>query len=472
MSNETKGNPLGTKPILPLLMQYAIPSIISMLVTSIYNIVDQLYISWDVGNVGNGATTVAFPIITVGLAFALLVGNGSAAFISINLGSGNKEDAQKSLGQAVVLCVVSSVVLMALGLLFLEPLLKMLGGSEVMDYARDYTSVILLGFPLNSLGVCLSNIIRADGSPRHSMFCVLVGAVLNVILDPIFIFVFGMEVKGAAIATVISQGASMLVVLYYFWKRGKILRFQNTSYRLIPPMARRICALGSASFITQMAIAIVNTVLNISLTYYGAQTVYGSVKALSAMGIVMKINAIVISVVLGFVIGAQPLLGYNYGAGNYSRVRRTYFTEISFTFAIGAIACLVFVTMPQVIISILRDPDPLFNEFAAKSMRTYLCCLFTVGIQIPSANYFQAVGKPLKAMTLSMSRQILLLVPAILILPLFFGLDGVLYAAPVADVGALLITSFFIIREMRHLGKAVVIQETEISLKGGAQNAS
>lgn len=445
---------LARKPVLPLLLQYAVPGIISMLVTSLYNIVDQVFIGRGEGYLGNGATTLAFPVITVGLAFALLIGNGAAALVNIQMGAGKKEDAQKALGHSLTLCLGSSILLMLVGLVVIEPLFRLMHASEeVMPYALTYTGIILLGFPLNGIGVCLSNLIRADGSPRYSMLSVLAGALLNVVLDPIFIFQFGMGVAGAAIATVISQGVSMLVVLYYFWRRGQTLRFRETRYKPERRYTLRILALGSSSFITQAAIALVNAVMSFSLSFYGEGSIYGSDIPLSAMGIVMKISAIVISVVLGFVVGAQPILGFNYGAGNYARVRRTYLTTISFTFTFTALSCLFFVIFPEVAVSIFNDPDPHFNEFAARSMRIFLCCMFTAGIQIPSANYFQAVGKPLKAMTLSMTRQILLLVPALLILPIFFGLDGILYAGPMSDLGSMCVTVCFIVWEMRKLGK-------------------
>ena len=451
-----ENNHLGTQTIPRLLLKYAVPSVVSMLVMSLYNIVDQIFIGWGVGYLGNTATTVAFPLTTVGLAMALLIGNGSAAFISLELGKGRSDQAKKTVGNAMTLLIVCGVVYAALVLVFLRPVLSVLGATDtIMPYAVDYTSIIMLGMPFAMLGTSLSNIIRADGSPRYSMVSTVFGAVLNTILDPIFIFVFGMGVKGAAIATVLSQMISAGLTLYYVLRRAKFTRLSGRNMRLDGGLMRRVLALGSSSFITQAAITVVNVVLNNSLRHYGGLSSYGAEIPLAAMGIVMKINSILISTILGICIGAQPILGYNYGAGNYERVKRTYKTGLSITASVSTICCLLFIFTPEPFIAMFGDSSPEFTEFACRAMSIFLSCVFCAGIQIPSSNYFQAVGKPLKAMTLSMSRQILFLVPLILILPLFFGLDGILYAGPVGDLCALAVTGVFILREMRHLNLVI-----------------
>jgi len=451
--NAEKRNPLGYESIPSLLLKYGIPSVISMLVMSLYNIVDQIFIGHSpAGYLGNAATTVAFPLVTIMLALALLIGNGSAAYISLQMGKGNRGVAQKALGTAVTLLLVLGVAVGAGALLFLEPVLRLLGATDaVMPYAVEYTSVIVMGAPAAMLSTALANIIRADGSPRFSMAASLSGAVLNTILDPIFIFTLGMGVRGAAVATVLSQCVSALLCLYYVLRRANYITLTKGNLRLDFPLAKTLAAYGSSSFVTQMAITVVNVVLNNTLVAYGTLSPYGREIPLSAMGIVMKISAILISCILGIIIGAQPILGYNYGAGNYKRVRQTFLLEVSVTFSLAAVVNVLFVFTPETFIGIFGKGSPQFTEFACMALSTYLCCVFAAGIQIPSANYFQAVGKPLKAMTLTMTRQLFLLVPAIILLPRFFGLQGVLYAAPVADVLSLLITGFFILRELRGL---------------------
>lgn len=452
MSEKSVQNPLAAQTIPRLLLKYAIPSVVSMLVMSLYNIVDQIFIGWGVGYLGNSATTVTFPLVTVGLSVALLIGNGSSAFISLELGRGRSEQAQRILGNAVSFLIIAGIVYAVLVLGFLKPVLSVLGATDaVMPYAADYASVIMLGMPFSMMGTAVSNIIRADGSPRYSMACNLAGAVLNVILDPIFIFVFGMGVRGAAVATVLSQIVSWLVAMAYTMKFARHIRFATENLRLEGAIVRKATALGSSSFITQAAITLLNVILNNSLRHYGGLSSIGAEIPLAAMGIVMKINSILISTILGIAIGAQPILGFNYGAGNYGRVKRTYKTVITITFGISALCWLLFITTPGTFISVFGDSSAEFNEFAGRTMRIFLGGVFCAGIQLPSANYFQAVGKPLKAMTLSMSRQILFVVPAILILPLFFGLDGILCAGPIGDVCALVITGIFITREMRQL---------------------
>ena len=448
-------NGLGTDTIFQLLIRYAIPSIVSMVVMSLYNIVDQLFIGWGVGYLGNAATTVAFPIVTVGLALALLIGNGSAAFISLELGRGNSDKANRTLGNALTLVMVSGIFISVLGLVFLQPILRAMGATEAfMPYAVEYTSVILMGMPFAMLSPAIASIIRADGSPRYSMISTLAGAVLNTILDPIFIFGFDMGVKGAAIATVISQIFSAVLILGYVLHHGKVLTFSPENLKLKWDIVKKQCAFGSSSFVTQMSIVVVNVVMNNSLTYYGAQSAYGSEIPLSAMGIVLKINAILISCILGVAIGAQPILGFNYGAGNYNRVKRTYKTEIAFALTLSSIVCLMFITVPQVFVRAFGDSSLAFNSFATHALRTAMCCVFIAGFQIPSAGYFQAVGKPLKAMILNMTRALFCQVTFVLILPLFFGLDGILYALPATDVISSLLTMIFIAKELRHLDAA------------------
>jgi putative MATE family efflux protein len=447
-----------------LLMRYAIPSIIAMLVMSLYNVVDQVFIGRFVGYLGNGATIVAFPLVTIMLSLATLIGDGAAAMVSLELGCGKTDSPGRIVGNALVVIACVGILFPVLVSSFLEPILVLLGASEkVMPYAVEYASIIVWGAPFAMLGTGLANVIRADGSPRYSMLATLSGAVLNTILDPVLMRVFDMGVRGAAIATICSQAVVMCVVLYYIIRRAQHVRLARANLRPQPSLITRVAALGSSSFTTQVGVSLLGIVLNNSVTYYGAQTVYGSDIPLAALGIVIKINSILVSIVLGIFVGAQPVLGYNYGAKNFDRVKRTYFTEMSAALTVATIGWLFFITVPDMFISLFGDSSVKFNEFAARFLRIFLCAVFMVGVQIPSAGYFQAVGKPLTAMTLAMTRQLLLLIPLILILPFFFGLEGILFAGPIADCISFLITLAFIIREMRNLGKTPDTQYPALS---------
>ncbi|MDL2234180.1 MATE family efflux transporter [Ruminococcaceae bacterium OttesenSCG-928-L11] len=456
-STSQSGNILGTEPVGKLLARYAIPSVISMLVNSIYNIVDQIFIGHGVGYLGNSATTVAFPVVVIMLGISLLIGNGSASLISLELGKGQSDNAKRLLGNAVSLILGFGIAIAAIVTLFLQSILTGLAATpDIMPYAVDYLGVIALGAPLSMITTGITSVIRADGSPRYSMVATMSGAILNVILDPIFIFVFGMGVRGAAIATVISQGVSAVMVMYYILFRAKYVRLRPKYMKLNFPLIGRMFALGSSSFVNQITISIINIVLNNALKHYGTASAFGSEIPIAAMGIVMKINSIMISTILGIAIGCQPILGFNYGAKNYGRVRHTLKTAVTVAFSISLVANILFVAFPQVFIGIFGDQSEMFNTFAAMALRTYLCCVFAAGIQIPCSNYFQATGRPIISMILTLLRQILVLVPLILILPRFFGLEGILYAMPITDIVALTVTLIFVFREMRTLPKTDV----------------
>lgn len=459
-----KPNILGTESIPRLMLRYAIPSVVSMVVMSLYNIVDQIFIGRGVGFLGNAATTVSFPFVTVGLSIALLTGNGAAACISLELGRGESAGARKTLGNALFMLIVLSLSFSVASLIFLEPLLRLLGSTEaIMPYAIDYAGVILIGMPFSMCATAISNVIRADGSPRYSMLCVLSGAVLNTILDPIYIFVFNMGVKGAAIATVISQVVSFSLVLYYLLYRAKYVRISFSDLKPVAGIIKKISGLGSSSFVNQVSMVLVSIVLNRSLAYYGARSAYGSEIPIAALGIVMKINMILISVILGISIGLQPIIGFNYGAGNYVRVKRAFRIGVTTTGIIALIVNILFVTVPGVFIGVFGDSDPAFNEFACLALSTFMGLVFAAGIQIPSAQFFMAIGKPLKAMLLTSARSVFVQLPLILILPLFLGLNGIIYANPAADVVSLSVTLFFIIKELR------LISENAVKITGAAE---
>ena len=454
-----RGNPLGYQPVGKLLLSFSVPSIISCLVNSIYNIVDQIFIGQGVGYLGNAATTVAFPVMTIVMAFATLIGSGGSAYAAIKLGEKQDGEAKLTLNNLLTLSVVVGVGILALGLIFLEPLLSLFGATgAVMPYAKDYTSIILLGVPFSILGVSLSNMARTDGSPRLSMYGILIGAVLNTILDPIYIFTLGWGVKGAALATITSQIISAVILLLYFWKRGH-MRFDRQAMKPVGRVVGKTVALGASAGITQVVACIMQVVMNNSLIHYGNLSDVGGEVALSAMGIVMKIAMILGSVCIGIGVGAQPILGFNYGAQHNVRIRRTYRMAVIWA-TVAILAGWVFCqTCPNLILQLFGGGSDTFNAFAVRCMRIFLGGIFCAGFQIVSTNYFQATGQPLKASILSMLRQLLLLIPLLLILPLFFGLDGVLYAGPAADIGSAGVVFLFVVPEMKKLDRRIKLEQ-------------
>lgn len=454
VTQEKNGNPLGYLPISKLLGQFAMPAIISMLVNSVYNIVDQIFIGQGVGYLGNASTTIAFPIVTVILALSTLLGGGGSAFAAIKLGEGQKEAADRTLSTVTILTLISSFVVMAVGFIFMTPMLTVFGATaNTMEYAREYTSIMLLGTPFAMLSVVLSNMSRTDGSPALSMYALVAGAILNTILDPIYIFIFHWGVSGAAIATITSQVISGVVLLYYFMHKGKHMRYRRRTFRLDGGICIRVLPLGISSGITQVAATILQVVMNNSLVYYGNQNAVGGDLALSAMGIINKISMILLAVCIGIGLGSQPILGFNKGANQMKRVRRTYLMAVTVSTAVSVIgwaACQIF---PGPILSLFGTQDVHFTDFAIKCLRIYMLGIFTAGFQVVSTSYFQSTGQPLKASILSMLRQLLLLIPLILLLPRVFGLDGILYAGPVADLFSAAIIIAFVGHELSKMGR-------------------
>lgn len=448
-------NPLGVRPIKGLLFSFSIPAIISCLVNSVYNIVDQIFIGQGVGYLGNAATTIAFPLMTIIMAFATLIGSGGSAYAALRLGEGRKREALLTLNNLLVIAIGLGILLAATGLIFLKPILTLFGATETtMPYAIDYTSIVLMGVPFSVISIALSNMARTDGHPRMSMYGILIGAALNTVLDPIYIFVLDWGVKGAAIATITAQFVSTVVLCYYFLKKGN-MRFTRRYMKPVGRVWYKIFSLGISSGITSLVACIMQVVMNNSLVYYGNQTEITGDVALSAMGIVMKIAMILASVCIGFGIGAQPILGFNLGAKKYTRVRHTYLLAVSIATGSILIGWAVCQLAPHLVLSLFGKENQTFTDFAVRCLRIYLGGIFCAGFQIVSTNYFQATGQPLKASLLSMLRQLILLIPLLLILPLFFGLNGLLYAGPCADIGSAVIVALFILPEMRKLNRRI-----------------
>lgn len=466
---------LGKEKISKLLLAFAIPCVISMLINSIYNIVDQIFIGKGVGTLGNAATNVIFPLVIIFNALAGLIGNGAAANLSLKLGENDKKSAAKSIGQAISMSVIVSVLVSVIAYIFLPQLVYIFGCTDsVYNYAIDYGKIIILGAPFMLIYSALSNIIRADGSPKYSMIMLVIGAVINIILDPIFIFGFNMGVKGGAIATVIGQAISFLIAIIYIGKI-KSVKLTKDDFKLDKNIFR-ILSLGLSSFITQATILILFIFMNNIMTKLGANTKFGADIPLSVYGVISKINSLYISTVLGISIGSQPIIGFNYGAGNELRVKETIKKVLIVNFIIGIIFNIIFVLFPKqiagIFISSSDESYDLFMEFATLMCHSFLLVMALNALEMTTSIVIQSVGHVWKATAVSFIRQIILLIPISLILAFAFnkGIYGVLYAGCISDVLCFISTIFILKSEYKKLGakqeKVEENQEQNISYKG------
>ena len=453
-------NILGTEKISKLIRKFSIPCIISLLVNSLYNIVDQIFIGWKVGYLGNGATNVVFPLTMICLAFALMFGDGSSAFLSLKLGQKKQDEASKGVSNGIILSTIVAVFICVVSIIFLPQILNIFGCTDVLrPYALEYGFVIVIGLPFMMIGTTLNSIIRADGNPKFAMISMIAGALLNVVLDYMLMFVFSLGVKGAAIATIISQICTAVLNIAYI-RKLKSVKVTKETLKLNGSVCKNVSMLGISSFITQMSIVVVMAFENNLLGKYGADSKYGSEIPITVLGIVMKISQILNSIIIGIAAGAQPILGYNYGAGNFERVKKTLKTVLSLSIIISTIAFLLFQLIPDKLIAIFGSGDEKYLEFACLAFRTYLMlCIFN-GVQIPSGIFFQAIGKSVKSAILSLSRQIAFLIPSMLILGHMHGIVGVLSAGPVADGLAFIIAAILLIKEVRSLGKKASVSNT------------
>lgn len=446
-----KQNIFATEPIGKLIMKFAIPSVIALLVNSLYNIVDQIFIGWGVGYLGNGATNVVFPITIIALALSMMIGNGGAAYLSLKLGEGQIESAKQGVGNAIVLSVIVSVILTAVFITFIDPILTLFGATEILrSYALDYGYIIGLGLPFMMISASINSMIRADGSPKYAMFSMVIGAIINIVLDAILIFGFQMGVQGAALATVIGQIASFAISIIYLPK-FKTIKLSKSDLCPGLKISLDITTFGLSSFITQFAITIVMALTNNLLATYGAASIYGAEIPLTATGIVMKVNQIMISILLGIATGAQPIIGFNYGAQNYDRVKKALEISLIASEVVSVVAFLIFQFAPMSVVSLFGSEEGLYNEFAVMAFRIFLLLCPLTGFQTITAVYLQAVGKPIKSAILSLARQIIFFIPAALILPAYMGVIGVLWTGPVADGLAFILSLILIIYERNHL---------------------
>lgn len=446
-------NPLGEEKIGKLLRAYAVPSVISMLVGALYNIVDQFFIGRSVGMLGNAATNVAFPLSTLCTAAALLFGVGGAAIFSLKLGARQEEDAAKAIGNAVDMLVSVGVLISVVVLIFLKPLMRAFGATdEVLGYALTYTGLTAYGFPFLILTSGGSALIRADGSPRYSMICTLTGAVINTILDPLFIFQFDMGMAGAALATVIGQVVSAILTIGYLF-RFKSVHLQKRHFRPNTQSIAKTASLGTSQCFNQIAMMIVQIVMNNTMTYYGAQSEYGSEIPLACSGIIAKVSMIFFSFVIGISQGLQPIAGFNYGAKQYARVRQTMRLALGFGTGIAVVFFLCFQVFPRQIIGLFGEGSESYFAFAERYFRIFLFFLFLDAIQPISSNFFTSIGKAKKGVLLSLTRQVIFLLPLLIVLPMFFGIDGVMYAGPIADFVAAVLSGVMVLFEFRLMRK-------------------
>jgi len=430
---EEKVNPLGSAPVGKLMVKFAVPSIVAMLVGALYNIVDQLFIGHAVGTLGNAATNIAFPFTTSCLALALLFGIGGASCFNLNLGRGKREEAPYFVGNAVTMLIFCGTLLLVVSQLFLEPLLKLFGSpDDVLPFAIPYVRITAIGFPFLLLGTGGGHLMRADGSPKMTMISNLTGAAINVVLDALFVLVFKWGMKGAALATIIGQIVSACIVLNYmrsFRTMPLLKKHFIPSFKYI----KDIAAIGMGSFFNQLAMMIVQIVLNNSLKHYGALSVYGESIPIACAGIVMKVNQIFFSVIIGIAQGSQPVESFNYGAKNYKRVKEAYRLAAFAGAAISLCSFILFQTLPRQLLALFGEGTPEYFEFGVKTFRVMLFFTWFNFMQPITSTFFTSIGKAIKGVFLSMTRQILFLLPLILFLPLIWEIDGILVAGPVAD---------------------------------------
>ena len=441
-------NPLGTAPVGGLIGKFAIPAIISMLVSALYNIVDQIFIGQGVGMLGNAATNVAFPVTTIATALALLLGIGGASNYNLEMVAGREKKASSIAGTALSTLVITGVILAVAVLLFLRPLLSLFGATtDVMPYAVDYLGITAVGLPFYALSIGGNHIVRADRSPTYSMTCVLTGAIINTILDPLFIFGFGWGIKGAAWATVIGQVVSGILVIIYFGKFRKMY-LEMSMLKPSSECLKAIISLGMASCINQIAMAVVQIVLNNILRYYGGLSVYGSDIPIACVGVISKVNQVFMAICIGISQGCQPIWGFNYGAKKYDRVRLAYRYSVTACTVIATIFFLCFQLFPHQIVSIFGTGSDLSFQFAERYLKIFMFMTFANGIQPMSSGFFTSIGKAKLGIVMSLTRQVLFLLPLIIIFSLILGIDGVMYAGPIADAAAFVLAILFARREL------------------------
>jgi putative MATE family efflux protein len=441
---------MGEERISKLLIRFSVPAITGMVINALYNVIDRIFIGRGVGALALSGLTIGFPIMLIFMAFGMLIGLGATALISIRLGQNKRESAEHILGNSITLFLVISAVQTLLGLLFLEPLLVLIGASpDVLPYSYEYMRIILMGVIFMNIGFGMNHFIRAEGNPKIAMLTMIFGAVTNIVLDAVFIFGLNMGVQGAALATIIAQSVSAVWVFSYFTLRNSTLKFRIRNMMPDFSVIKSILTLGSSFFMMQLAASMITLLLNRSLVHHGGDI------AVAAMGIIHSLTMFVLMPCFGINQGAQPIIGFNYGAQKYKRVKRTLLRAIAAATGVCTLGFAAYMLFPAFFINIFSKDNVELMEIGTHGIRIFLIMLPVIGFQIVSTSYFQATGKPGKAMFLTLSRQVILLLPLLLILPRFFGLTGVWMAAPFSDVGSSLLTGFFLFREIKKINKTL-----------------
>lgn len=465
MTSSTESKWLETEKIPKLLLKFSIPCVMGLLISALYNIVDQIFIgNSELGYLGNAATGISYPVICIANAFAWCVGDGAASYLSICAGRKDTDSAHKCVGTGITVSTIISIALTVICLLFAQPLMRLFGASDqTQDLAVTYFRIIAAFFPFYLLLNVMNSMIRADGSPTYAMIAMLTGAVINIILDPVFIFGFHWGITGAAWATVIGQVASFVLCAVYFRKPKS---FHLTKKSFVPdlPILRTMVGLGAATFITQISIVAVILVTNITLAHYGALSKYGQDIPISVFSIQSKVFTIVLNIVTGIALGGQPIFGYNYGAKRLDRVKQAYKIVLVASLLTCGIATLIFQLWPTAVVSIFGTGDELYQEFAVKTFRIYLSLITVTCLIKMTALFFQSIGKSVGAVVSSLVRDLVCFIPLALILPTLLektepgtGIDGILYAAPLSDMAAAVVILVLTVSFFRKLGK----EETE-----------
>ena len=445
---------LGTESVAKLLFKFSIPAIIGMLVNALYGIVDGIFIGQYVGSLGLAGVSVANPIMVVSLAFTMLVSIGATSLISIRLGEGRKEEAEKILGNATTLLFIVPIVLFIFIQIFLDDILRIFGASSnVLPYAKTYMSIVSYGFFFQSVGFGMTNFIRSEGNPRIAMLTMSVGAAINIVLDALFIIVFDMDIKGGALATVIAELVPAVWVLLYFISGKSLLKIRKENLKLKFDKVKNIVALGLAQFSIQIASSIVAVVANNTLLQYGGD--FG----ISAFRIINNVAMIFFMPIFGINQGMQPIIGYNYGAQKFDRVKKTLYMAIGAATSFAVVGFIISRVLPHQLAMLFNKDNQALIDMTANGMKLFFLVLPIIGFQIVASNYFQAIGKPRQSIILGLLRQVIILIPLIIILPRFIGLDGVWLASPVSDLVSSLLASFFLFTNIKELNRGIEVQD-------------
>lgn len=425
-----------------LICKFALPAILSNLVGSLYNIADQIFVGQKLGTAGNAATNIAFPLVLLMVTIYVTIGSGGASKFSLFQGAAETESAGKVVGNSLVALAISGIFLMAVTLIFLSPLMVIFGAKgQTLELASNYTKIIAIGIPFQIFGAGSSMLIRADGSPKYATASSLVGAILNIILDPIFIFTFDMGIEGAAAASIIGQMIGAIISLFYF-RKFKSVGLKKEYFYLNRKVVKDICVLGLPTGLMQIAIMLVQILMNNILGFYGEKSVYGRDIPIAVSGVVTKINSIFTATFSGISQSCQPIFGYNYGAKKYCRVRKTFRYAACIMLVIGAVAVLLFQLFPHQLLEIFQKGNKLYIQFGTNYLRIFMFGTLVNGITILISNFFPSIGMPKQGTIASLSRQVIFQFPLLILFPLIWGLNGVLYVGPVSDIAAMLLCLF------------------------------